>query len=95
MNKLDDFTVKVWTKDEQIDLRHLVPFAGELKPIELHIKEDGDINDEPSLALILRDGLCRNYVAQISLRMLNTGILTATLIKNHNKKEAPCNTSIS
>ena len=50
-------------------------------PTELHIKEDGDINDNPSLCYVLIDALGNSYAAQISLNMLETGIEEARKLR--------------
>lgn len=49
-------------------------FPAELKPIEVHIKQDGSITDEPSLCFVMVDGAGAHRFAQISLDMLNDGL---------------------
>jgi len=43
-------------------------------PTELHLKEDGALNNTPSLAIIIRDIEGNRIVGQISLQMLNDGL---------------------
>lgn len=68
-----DFQVKVWPKDQQIDLRDK-NIIMQIMPIELHIKPDGDVNDQPSLCFVLQNLYGEHYVAQISERMLREGL---------------------
>lgn len=55
-------------------------YIGQLKPIELYMKEDGAVNNKPSFCFILeRRGLLGGekayyFAAQISLEMLNEGL---------------------
>lgn len=49
-------------------------FEFQIMPIELHVKPDGDMDDNPSYALVLIDAKKKKYVAQISHRMLNSGL---------------------
>lgn len=50
----------------QIDLSHMIPMVGELRPIELIKKEDGAKDDKPSYCLVMTDGLGAHYYAQFS-----------------------------
>ncbi len=71
-----NFKAVVWKEGEQIDLRAHRQIS-ELLPIELHIKKDGEINDNPSYAFVLIDSKGRRYVAQITDRMLQEGLKAA------------------
>lgn len=60
----------------QVDLRHLedtglVPM--EMRPSELHLKEDGTKTNGPSFTLVLERGPMRVY-GQVSLDMLNEAL---------------------
>lgn len=47
------------------------------KPIEIHLKEDGDINNEPSFAIVMEHVAFIHItfiVGEISLKMLNEGL---------------------
>ncbi len=51
----------------------------DLRPIEIHLKEDGAIDDGPSFCMVLSDmGRIKDYerrmLAQISLKMFNEGL---------------------
>lgn len=46
----------------------------ELIPTELYLKEDGDIHDNPSIAIVMEREGHKKAVGQISLRMLNEGL---------------------
>ena len=60
---------------------HIQPRIGihyELRPIEIHVKADGDINNEPSFAFIMNQPESKiGFIAQISLRMMEPAILEA------------------
>ena len=59
---------------DNVDLRHYKNITI-MKPIEIHLKEDGSITDEPSLVVVLENSIQNNYVAgEISLEMLNNGL---------------------
>lgn len=73
MSKIE-FAVKVCGVGEPIDLRHLGMVESELMPTEFHIKPDGDLDNMPSLAVVLVDIVGRKYVAQISARMMMPAI---------------------
>ena len=59
----------------QIDLRPF-PAAYELRPIQIFHKEDGDVKDEPSFAILMVDPnkIANPVIGQLSLRMLNQGL---------------------
>ena len=46
----------------------------QLKPVEIHLKEDGDLNNEPSFAIIMVRPTNNGAFGQISLKMLNEGL---------------------
>lgn len=57
-----------------IDLRH-IGHAYQLMPVEIHLKEDGDLNDQPSLAIVLKNpDVDVTIIGQISVAMLNEGL---------------------
>lgn len=56
-----------------IDLRHLAVVAV-LMPIEIHLKENGTIDEKPSLSIIMKDIDGIRVVGEISLKMLNEGL---------------------
>lgn len=61
----------------KINLSHLDGLIDEVKPIEIHLKEDGDINSHPSFCIVMMEksiGLPRHYFGQISLKMLNESL---------------------
>lgn len=45
----------------------------ELRPTEIHLKEDGDVEDNPSVAIVLGD---KDFLVfgQLSLKMWNEGL---------------------
>ena len=62
---------------------HLKPSFGvcktpmELRPIEIHLKEDGDLDDKPSLCIVMTDMQPFSqtfFYGQISLKMFNEGL---------------------
>lgn len=63
-----DFKVDTVDQGQQVDLRHHGTIQ-EMRPIECHIKPDGDINDNPALIFVLSDMRQKKVVAQISLKM--------------------------
>lgn len=65
----EPFEVKVWESGDPIDLRHHGPNAIEMRPIECHIKKDGDTNDNPSLCFVMTRPGKPTVFAQISLAM--------------------------
>lgn len=58
---------------EKIDLTHLGRPVRELRPTEVHLKENGALGEKPSLCFVLDDGLIP-VVGQISVSMLNKGL---------------------
>ena len=46
----------------------------EMKPIEIHLKEDGSVKDEPSFAIVMKNVFGAVVYGQISLEMLNEGL---------------------
>jgi hypothetical protein len=79
IHKEQDWKVINWNKDI-IDLREHDNLT-QILPIELHIKEDGDINNQKSYALVCVNKLNnKKYVIQISHAMLMRGL------KSLNKK---------
>lgn len=65
-----------------IDLRHLKPAFGfclppvEVRPIEIHLKEDGSLNDGPSLCIVNSDMQKSPtfFFSQVSIEMLNSAL---------------------
>lgn len=66
----------------KIDLRHLKPAFGfclppvEVRPIEIHLKEDGSLNDGPSLCIVNSDMQKSPtfFFSQVSIEMLNSAL---------------------
>ena len=58
---------------DQIDLTHL-HIKAVLMPIEIHFKDDGDINDEPSMVIVMVNPMNRCICGEISLRMFNEAV---------------------
>jgi len=57
----------------KIDLsqhQHLI----QMKPVEIHHKEDGTKDDKPSFAIVMTSPVMDPVVGQISLEMLNEGL---------------------
>jgi hypothetical protein len=48
--------------------------AIQMKPIEIHLKEDGSIENKPSFAIVMADPNIGYVFGQISLKMLNEGL---------------------
>lgn len=57
----------------QIDLRHHGAMRRML-PVEIHLKEDGSIKDEPTFCIIMTAPLETTVLGEISLEMLNEGL---------------------
>lgn len=58
----------------QIDLTHHKEIE-EFHPVEIHLKDDGSLKNEPSFAIVLTSQYSRTQVVgQISLEMLNEGL---------------------
>lgn len=60
----------------KIDLTHfskkVINFA---KPIEIHLKEDGSITNEPSFCIVLeKESENRITIGEITLKMINEGL---------------------
>lgn len=60
----------------KIDLSHLTAkYIIDMLPTEIHHKEDGDLNDNPSFCFVLeRKRIDTAIIGQISLKMLNDGL---------------------
>lgn len=60
---------------EKINLTHLSKDSIELRPAEIHLKEDGSIECKPSFTIVMIDDGCYpiNVYGQISLKMFNNG----------------------
>jgi hypothetical protein len=58
---------------KQVDLSHLKVMA-QLRPTEVHLKEDGSIEDKPSLCFVMVDGSNFAMFGQISVDMFNEGL---------------------
>lgn len=58
--------------------------AAELRPVQVHLKEDGAIGDKPSLAIVMigNDGVSVAF-GQISVEMMNKGLadIDYTMVK--------------
>lgn len=62
---------------DKIDLRKYADNEGldQGIPIEIHHKLDGDINNEPSFAIVFARGLGKRFIfGQLSLKMFNDGL---------------------
>lgn len=71
MEKLaEEPNFKAFKLDEGEQLQLTRPIVGQVMPIECYIKPDADINNKPGLIFILVDAEGKEYVAQISQRML-------------------------
>jgi len=58
----------------QIDLSHLAAFNPiQMRPVELHLKEDGTVDDKPSFGIVMTDRTGRVVFGEISLKMLREG----------------------
>lgn len=45
-----------------------------MKPTEVHLKEDGSIEEKPSLTFVLESPFSGPVMGEISLKMLNEGL---------------------
>lgn len=52
----------------------LVGPSTELRPTEIHLKEDGAVGDKPSVAIVMRDIFGEFVMGQLSLEMWNEGL---------------------
>lgn len=59
---------------DDIDLTHLDYPPVEFKPIEIHLKENGSITDEPSIAIVMQRPEGFAVVGQLSIKMWNEGL---------------------
>ena len=57
----------------KVDLTHLGP-AVEARPTEVHLKEDGAIDDGPSLTFVSLPSTGIPIVSQITVKMLKEGL---------------------
>ena len=79
----DECPAYEWAEGEQIVPHGVQSPVYELRPIELHMKVDGDINDEPSFAFVLTEQTSGvKFVAQISLKKMMPAIYAAQLYLN-------------
>ena len=63
----ENFIVKTWPKGQQINLsEHSAAYGGELFLAEMHVKEDGSLDDKPSIALVLKSSRGFVFTSQIS-----------------------------
>ena len=46
----------------------------ELLPTEIHLKEDGDVDGNPSVAIVMSDERAKIVFGQLSLKMWNGGL---------------------
>jgi hypothetical protein len=72
----------------KIDLKEIqkTSLLVELVPVELHHKEDGDLDDKPSFCIVLKSQPGMHFYGQISLRMLDEAMnQLGYSITNHNK----------
>lgn len=58
---------------DKIDLRHHKGII-EMKPVEIHHKEDGSIKDEPSFCIVMTHPFSPTVGGEISLEMLNDAL---------------------
>lgn len=65
------FKVIQLRKGTPVDLRHFGSPAIEIVPIELYLLPEGTLNDTPTFALVMIDGVGRPFVAQLSKKMLD------------------------
>jgi hypothetical protein len=73
----------------QIDLQHLGVNQVQLRPTEIHLKENGDLDDNPSVAIVLSEPSIKfAVVGQLSLKMWNEGL--ADIGYEIRKKEPKC-----
>ena len=63
-----DLTIRVWRAGQQVEPDRRV--TGRVKPVEFHLKEDGALDNRPSLAIVLVTGQGDAVVGEISLAML-------------------------
>lgn len=57
----------------RIDLRDLGKI-NLMRPTEIHLKEDGDVEDNPSFAIVMEDLVSLPVVGELSLKMLNEAL---------------------
>ena len=62
---------------KQIDLRHLGNDALQLRPVEIHLKENGSDTDGPSFVIVMvgSEYIPAKVYGQITLDMFNEGLL--------------------
>lgn len=70
---LDTITGYNWGRSHiQLELGK---FAYELRPIEVHLKEDGCINDTPSMCIVMTNETGTSFIyGQLSLEMWNKAL---------------------
>jgi hypothetical protein len=47
-----------------------------MRPTEIHLKEDGALDDTPSFAILMESSYIPPVVGEISLKMLNDALVT-------------------
>jgi len=54
-------------------------FFEEMRPIEVHVRENGDVDDKPSFCFVMKPPphIAVHVMGQISLKMLNEGLRQA------------------
>ncbi len=68
------FTCKVWAAGEKIDIRHKIPAPKEYRPTELHILEDGALDNSPTALIVMMNLEGNEVMGQISLNMFSQAI---------------------
>lgn len=56
-----------------LDKINLIVPGRELLPVEIHLKENGDLEDNPSVAIVMK-GTDISVFGQLSLKMWNEGL---------------------
>ena len=79
INPDDECPSYLWPEGKQIILEYP---AQQLRPVELHLKPDGDVNDEPSFAFVLKSAEGHAYYAQVSLSKMQAAIAEAAFYRN-------------
>ena len=73
----------VWSKNEKIDLTKFGKIK-ELRPIEMHAKQDGAVNGKASILIVMVDASDNKYCAQMSMKTHN--ICMDEIIKKINER---------
>ncbi len=72
MEEIKDFTAYNHGK-KQIDLRD-IGFTTDMRPTEIHFKEDGSLDNKPSFCIVLEAPMLRAAIGELTVEMFNDAL---------------------